>query len=984
LLQYVLTEVFERREGRVLTLSAYQDSGGALGALARRATELYNAMDAKHQAVTRQLFLRLVTLGEGAEDTRRRIQWAELMSFGVDNETLREVMDGFGKYRLLSFDRDPQTREPTVEVAHEALIREWKQLREWLSDSREDVRLQRTLAAAAAEWVGRKRDGGFLLTGTRLGQFEEWAGKTDLALASDEKDFLAASTERRKAQEAAEIARVQREKNLERQNRNVLIGGFILAVLLAVVAVVAALNARTESQRAQEARSTSDANAFIAATAAQDARDQQTIAQRQAELSNSLALAANARQLESSGAHGLALALAIQANLIPVPPDSVQRTLGEIAYLPALIRQMSGHSARVSSVVFSPDGRYMLSGGEDNVVILWETATGAEVRRFTGHILPVAAVAFSADGQTILSGSWDQSVILWDVNTGAQIRQFGGITGGGHRGVVQAVAFNPDGVTAMSGSVDGLILWNLADGSVVRRFADDNEVLSLAFSADGTQVLIGTNGRTVSLWDTATGEMIRQYNGHTAPVTSVAFAPDDVTALSGSRDNIIIQWDVAAGRVLLRLNDPNGVSISDLNYSPDGLLALAALGNGAVTVWDLNGGRIVQSFLGHSGAVASAAFSADNRLIVSGGDDQTVRLWNVQGGASERSYLGHLDSVNAVAFSADGARMASVSQDNQVIVWETSSGAIVYTLDGHSASVNAVAFTTDGNTLVTGGDDNLAIVWDLRDGSEVSRLNAHTGPISSLAISPDGQQVVTGSDDTRLILWNISTGRALQTLTSHTRRVLSVAFSADGTQILSGANDRSMILWDANTGSLIRQFGGVSGVQGHNRRVLYVTFTATAGQALSASDDNTMIVWDLNTGAILRRFEAANEGEGFALSSAALSPNGMLILSGSDNGQMTLWDLQSGQSIRRFNMADVGGALAFGDNPRNVVSVRFALDGATAVTGLRDGSLVLWAMPDLAGLVAWTQANRLVPELTCDERAQYGVTPLCAAITPTP
>jgi hypothetical protein len=194
LLQYALTELFERRKGRLLTLAAYQAIGGVLGALARRADELYAGLDQAHQELTRQLFLRLITLGEGAEDTRRRVLRAEVEAIatdqpppqpspnqgegvespphirgrvreGVPPPTITHVIDLFGRYRLLTFDHDPVSRGPTVEVAHEALLREWGRLREWFSAGRADIRLQRLLAATANEWLQSGRDEGFLLRG---------------------------------------------------------------------------------------------------------------------------------------------------------------------------------------------------------------------------------------------------------------------------------------------------------------------------------------------------------------------------------------------------------------------------------------------------------------------------------------------------------------------------------------------------------------------------------------------------------------------------------------------------------------------------------------------------------------------------------------------------------------------------------------------------------------------------------------------------
>src|SRR4051795_1637504 len=162
LLQYALTELYEGREGSTLTAEAYRAIGGVSGALAGRAEEIYTGLEEAGQDAARQLFLRLVTLGEGAEDTRRRVERTELAAMEVDQDALVAAIDGFGSSRLLSFDRDPRTGRATVEVAHEALLREWARLRRWVDAAREDVRMQRSLDAGTREWEDSRRDPSFL------------------------------------------------------------------------------------------------------------------------------------------------------------------------------------------------------------------------------------------------------------------------------------------------------------------------------------------------------------------------------------------------------------------------------------------------------------------------------------------------------------------------------------------------------------------------------------------------------------------------------------------------------------------------------------------------------------------------------------------------------------------------------------------------------------------------------------------------------
>jgi len=217
LLQYALTELFERRQENTLTLEAYRDSGGVKGALARRADDLYGGLDAPRQELVRQLFMRLITPGEGIEDTRRRVWQTELSSIVGNSQAMDNVIDIFSKYRLLTLDRDPVTGSATVEVAHEALIRSWGRLREWLAESRENLRTHRRLTMAAAEWSNAKRDPSFLAAGTRLAQFEALAAGSDLALNRAEQEYLQVSVAERQWKEETEREQRAREAALERK-----------------------------------------------------------------------------------------------------------------------------------------------------------------------------------------------------------------------------------------------------------------------------------------------------------------------------------------------------------------------------------------------------------------------------------------------------------------------------------------------------------------------------------------------------------------------------------------------------------------------------------------------------------------------------------------------------------------------------------------------------------------------------------------------
>ncbi|MBU1879811.1 MAG: hypothetical protein KJ734_12735, partial [Chloroflexi bacterium] len=442
LLQYALTELFERREGNTMTLAAYRDIGGLTGALVGRVDALYAGLTPLEQAAARHLFLRLVVLDEESRVARRRVPRAEILSLAgqpwressssVNNpgnispppypspsgggdsracspsrrsplwvrereggggrerlpngdakpdlhpsrhpaghdvpfasaqrQALETVLDLFGRHRLLTFDQDPATGAPTVEIAHEALIAAWDCLGDWIRASREDLRLRRRLRALTGEWERSGRDPSLLARGRQLDQFADWAATADLALAPAESEYLHASLAAREAQQAQEAA-------LERRARTRLRA--LVAVL--VVATVVAL--------------TLSAFAF----------SQQQAAERQAAVAQSLNLATGAQLALNEGDTDLALVLALHANQIPDPPPQAQLILSQAAYAPSARLVLTGHTGAVESVAFAPvDGPpgAALSGSADGSLILWDLETGDAIRRFTGHTDAVHSVAF--------------------------------------------------------------------------------------------------------------------------------------------------------------------------------------------------------------------------------------------------------------------------------------------------------------------------------------------------------------------------------------------------------------------------------------------------------------------------------------------------------------------------------------------------------------------------------------------------------------
>jgi len=918
LLQHALSELFDCRSGTTLTMAAYETVGGVAGALARRAEDTYTSLESAPAVATKAILLHLVAINDGGV-TRRRVLRRELMSLGGAHTTTAMVLDAFGSHRLLSFDRSPATGSPTVELAHEALIRAWPRLHDWIDAGRSDLATQRRLGAAATEWQAGDRDPSYLLTGSRLAQFEEWVPSSTVAITPAERSFLRASISARDAAAATEEERQQREQRLEHRSRTRL--RVLVAVMACAVLAVGSL-------------------ALLAARQADRA-------ERNLGLSEALRLTAEAEEAILVDPE-LAVLLALEA--VERAESVGEPILGET--IEALHSALPAIRARASfaagTTAYSPDGTRLVatdpgttlsgSNGTGGVTI-FDTATWETIRSLDGHTTRTFAAGYSPDGKLIATGDLAGSAILWDAGTGDQIVVLD--TG---PALVSQIEFRSNGAELLTVNVAGSVRAWSPQGELLAEFRHDAVCTDAAYLPDGRiAVAVDDPGHGLYIWTDPAAEPVGPL-AHPQGACAVEMSPDGRIMATGGSDGIIRLWDAATldpGLVL----EGHGGRVCGLAFTPDGATVASASEDGTARLWNVATGEPLLDLAGHTAGVERIAIAPDGRHVATGSGDGTARIWEIAPeGSREALTLAAGAPAVAAAFDPAGSRLAASFQDGSARIWDVATGRVVTTLAGHTQALWEVAFSADGNSIVTVGQDGTARLWDAATGATLHVLEGHSDQVFSAAFAPGGEYVFTGGFDGAVRAWDTATGAELGSIATGGRGVFGIDLTNDGTVLAAGGD--SVTLWNSVTGELLHQIDDV-GI------TTAVTFVAGDSVLLTGGADGSLRMWSLAGAPTLF---AELGGHNAAVTSIVADDAGSLIVSASSDGVIKVRDPDG---TERFGIPGI-------DTP-TIVDVTD--DGTRLAIPAADGTIRVFLL-DPEQLVELA-ASRLTRDLTRDECIRY-------------
>ncbi|GAB1544186.1 caspase family protein [Scytonema sp. NUACC21] len=901
LLEFVLEQLWQHRVKGELTLQVYQKQlGGIQGALQRSCQAVYESLDAQAQECAKWIFLSLTQLGEGTEDTRRRIHKSELMVKKYPKELVERTLKVLTDAKLVVVnlaenavpggargEGDKEKFTPssplfpsntvTVEVAHEILIRHWSTLRWWLEENRERLRKQRQIEHASQLWLQSDRQFDFLLQGVRLAEAEDIYIKYTNELSADVQRFIEACLLQRKQQQLQEKRRL-------RQAQRAVVALSVLGVAACTLGSLAYLQRREAQLREIEAlNSSSEANLLS-----------------HQHLEAALASVKAAKQLKST---------------LGVPTDVVVNTMSLLAQVLADTQERNrfeDHKAWVASIDFSSDGRTIASGSADRTIKLWKQ-DGLLLRTIPGHSDLIYSVRFAPDGTAIASASADKTIKLWSVKNGQLLK-----TIEGHQQTVNGIGFSPDGTEIASASADKTIkLWKTSNGQLLRTLVGHTAgAIAVSFSPQGDILASTSEDRTIKLWKASDGTLLKTLTGHRDWINSVTFSPDGRTLASASTDKTVKLWNVTDGRLLKTLSG-HTESVWGVRFSPNGKTLASASRDNTIKIWSRNGVEL-ETFTGHSGGVYDVSFSPDSQTIASASNDNTIKLWQRRDISLLEILAGHNDGVESAIFSPNGKIVASGSLDGTIKLWRGNDGVLLKTLPSHGSPIYGISFTPDGQTLASSSADSTVKLWRISNGQLLRTFTGHSDEVNGVSFSPDGKTLATASRDNNIKLWSRD-GSLLHTFKGHKAEVYGVSFSPDGKTIASASADNTIKLWSVDTKSLLKT------LQGHDHWVYGVSFSPDGKTIASASADRTVKVWSRD-GQLLRTLVGHTAG----VYSSSFSPDSQTIASASEDKTVKLWHID-GRLLATLQEHQAG-----------VMGVSFSPNGKTFVSASLDGKAKLW------------------------------------------
>ena len=916
LLSTALAETWERRRDSTLTLAGYRGAGGVNGALARMAEDAYLALDPGPRARARRVLLRLCEVGDdGTADLRRRLPLDEAAPRG--DADARTTLETLAERRLLIIDG------AAVEVAHEALLREWPRLRTWLDEDVQGRRLHRRLGEAARAWQGAGEEPSELYRGARLDAALDWAASHGADLDDNERAFIAASQDHAEAERRAAEERSRRQIRVNRSLRTLLAGA---AVLLAVAVLAGSLAVRAAS-RARTAATAADARRVGAQALVTDDVD-------------------------------LSLLLAVEGVRLDDSPDTRANMLAALSRSPQVVASARGDEP-VITVAVSPDGHLVAAGDPFAGVRFFDGETLELVGQYPE---PPSNLAFRPQGDQLAlttntfavnsagTGTLDpEPLVLVDpVTFERHATQPGDLPEG--EVSAWAVDYSGDGrfLAASFDRFQGedvestVLVWDLeAPERPVARLETGKAVMTIRLSRDGSQLFVVTLEQpAVVVFDVETGEALRSAEG--APSLAsweyLELSPDGtVVAVIDGADIALLDAGTLEETGRLR---GHSETVQTIEFANDGRTLVSGSADRVAIVWDVQSREPTERLVGHAGVIRAVGIDPAGATVFTGSLDRSVLSWDLVGrrrfvprthvvepGFATLGIGEAIEGVGAgVALPAPGGGAVAFLENEgggatRIQFLDAATGALGEAIDSGHGELGGAAWHPGLSRLATTGSDGVVRVWDARTEDVVAESEVAASHVSALDYSDDGRRIVFAQQPIVAAV-DAETLEPVGRPVRLEQQVLGVFAGVDGTTALVVTDAPTVTLVDLARGTVVYEIDpGFAPWQ--------ADFAPDGGHAALAAFTGEVAVVDLETGELLG---PPAVGHKETVINVSYSPDGDLFVTAGRDGRVALWDGRSGDPL---------GSVTPG-RPNSGPNAEFLPDGRTVLIATRDGAVHTW------------------------------------------
>jgi WD40 repeat protein len=534
-----------------------------------------------------------------------------------------------------------------------------------------------------------------------------------------------------------------------------------------------------------------------------------------------------------------------------------------------------GHSGTVRSLAWSPDGKSLASGGDDNTVQVWDATKLTTLYTYHGHSARVNAVTWSPpDSKYLASADQNGMLQIWQAANGRS-------TFPSTDQATMVVDWSHNGKYFAIGSGETIQVREIESGNVVAIFTRHvDTVLTLSWSPDDTLIASGSVDGALYVWSVDTGE-VHMSSKRAYPLQTVRWSHDGKVA-SGYQDGSIAVVDATSKKTVFSSRGKLAVQAAIWSYDSKQLATLDT--NGNVSLWDVVPGNS-RSRLTYTGYPSqSIAWSPDNTRIVSGGNNGTIQIWDVATGKAVATYQGATATINAVAWSPDGAYIVAGDNSDGVPMWNAATGEVVRTCRGPFNKIRAVGWLNDGAQIAAGGDDKNVYFWDATSGNML-RSYGRSSPVHAVSWSPHGKYLAVA--DHRLA-WvkEVSTATVTTGYLDDSQPVLAISWSLDGQYIALGGGGKRVHIWSAQNDTNIATYRHLSDIRA-------ISWSSSGKWLASGGDDRSVQIWELATNNIIFTYLEHTA----AINALAWSPDEKYIASASNDKTVRVWIATTGKLV---------------------------------------------------------------------------------------